>query len=71
MKEKSGLGRKKREAVELMLCGCSEAQPEKLPGTGDSKARVTGLWREWRGAQGDPRTASTAAKAAWRPGTPC
>lgn len=54
-----------------MLCGCSEAQPEKLPGTGDSKARVAGLWRKRRGAQGDPRTASTAAKAAWRPGTPC
>ena len=52
-----------------MLCGRSRAQPDMLPGTGDSKARVARLWREWRGTQGDPRTASTAAKAAWRPGT--
>lgn len=54
-----------------MHCGHSRAQPDKLPGTQDSKAKVARLWRERRGTQGDPRTASTAAKATWRPGTQC
>lgn len=31
-----------------MHCGRSRAQPDKLPGTQDSKAKVARLWRERR-----------------------